>query len=104
VAVIVGQAVVHPAMYGPLAALYSEMFATRSRYTGASLGYQIAGIGAGIAPVAFASVLGATGSVVGVSVAIAAGCLLTVGCILATAETAHGDLTGHDVRRRTPAR
>ncbi|MGW7238355.1 MFS transporter [Streptomyces sp. NPDC054804] len=39
-ALVVGQSLVHPMMYGPLAALYTELFSTRSRYTGASLGYQ----------------------------------------------------------------
>ena len=48
-ALVLGQAVIHPMMYGPLAALYSELFSTGSRYTGASLGYQLAGLGAGLA-------------------------------------------------------
>jgi hypothetical protein len=80
-------------MYGPLAALYTELFSTRSRYTGASLGYQISGLGAGIAPVAFASVLAAGGGTIVVSSIIAAFCLLSVGCILALQETSTTDLT-----------
>lgn len=91
-AVVVGQGIVHAAMYGPLAALYTELFSTRSRYTGASLGYQVAGIGAGLGPVVFASVLQGTGSALLVSVVIAACCLLTVGCILATGETSRRGL------------
>src|SRR4051794_15432278 len=91
--VVVGQGVVHAAMYGPLAALYTELFSTRSRYTGASLGYQISGLGAGIAPVAFASVLAAGGGTIVVSSIIAAFCLLSVGCILALRETSTTDLT-----------
>jgi len=31
----------HAAMYGPQAAFLSELFGTRVRYTGASLGYQL---------------------------------------------------------------
>ncbi len=92
VTVVVGQSIVHAAMYGPLAALYSELFSTRLRYTGASVGYQVAGIGAGLAPLAFAVLLGGPG-VLAVSVVIAAGCLLTVVCVLALAETSHNDLT-----------
>ena len=80
-------------MYGPLAALYSELFPTRSRYTGASLGYQIAGIGAGLAPVVFATVLTGSASSVPVSAIIAACCLVSVGCILALGETSRTDLT-----------
>jgi MFS family permease len=34
----------HAAMYGPQAAFIVEMFSTRLRYSGASMGYQIAGI------------------------------------------------------------
>jgi MFS family permease len=92
-AVVVGQGIVHAAWYGPLAALYSELFSTRARYTGASLGYQISGLGAGIAPVLFASVMAAGGGTTMVSVIIAAGCLLSIGCILALRETATTDLT-----------
>lgn len=92
-AVVVGQGVVHAAMYGPLAALYAELFSTRARYTGASLGYQISGLGAGLAPVVFASVLAGGAGTATVSVIIAAGCLLTIGCILALRETATADLS-----------
>jgi MFS family permease len=94
-AIVLGQGVVHPAWYGPLAALYSELFATGSRYTGASLGYQIAGLGAGIAPLVFASVLAGGGSTTTVSIIIAAGCALCIGCILTLRETATTDLTVH---------
>jgi len=87
VAVVVGQGITHPAMYGPMAALYAELFSTRVRYTGASLGYQIAGIGAGIAPLVFASLGAATGSSLVVSLVIAACCLLTVVCVRLTGET-----------------
>jgi MFS family permease len=92
-AVVVGQGITHPAMYGPMAALYAELFSTRVRYTGASLGYQIAGIGAGIAPLVFASLGAATGSTVVVSVVIAACCLLTVACVRLTAETKDSTLS-----------
>ncbi|MGY1738274.1 MFS transporter [Geodermatophilus sp. SYSU D00684] len=105
VAVVVGQGVVHAAMYGPLAALYTELFSTRARYTGASLGYQIAGIGAGLAPVVFAAVLSSGVSTVAVSAIIAATLLLTAICILALNETATADLaTGGSERLPTADR
>jgi MFS family permease len=92
-ALVLGQAVIHPLMYGPLAALYTELFSTRSRYTGASLGYQLAGLGAGLAPVLFAQLLaGSGGGTLVVSAVIAGACLLTVVCTLALKETSHGDL------------
>jgi MFS family permease len=93
VAVVVGQGIVHAAMYGPLAALYTELFSTRARYTGASLGYQVAGTGAGLAPVVFAGVLSSGTSTIAVSAIIAATLLVTVVCILALNETASADLT-----------
>jgi MFS family permease len=97
VVVVVGQAVIHAAMYGPLAALYSELFPTRSRYTGASMGYQLAGLGAGLAPVVFSAVLAGSGSTALVSAIIAACCLVSVGCVLALGETSRMDLTAeHD--------
>lgn len=46
-AVAVGLAIGHSAMYGPQASFLSEMFSTRVRYSGASLGYQMASIFAG---------------------------------------------------------
>ena len=89
-AVVLGQSVAHPAMYGPLAALYTELFATRTRYTGASLGYQIAGLGAGIGPVVFAAVAGSGTGVI--SAVIAACCLVTVLCVLVLRESRDVDL------------
>lgn len=88
-ALVLGQGVIHPMMYGPLAALYSELFRTENRYTGASLGYQLAGLGAGLAPVLFAAIQRASGGggLVLISSTIAAFCLLTVVCVLALQET-----------------
>ncbi|NUT53547.1 MAG: MHS family MFS transporter [Saccharothrix sp.] len=85
IALVLGQGVVHPMMYGPLAALYSELFSAEHRYTGASLGYQMAGLGAGLAPLLFAEVQRATGGrgLSVVSAVIAGSCLLTVLCLLA---------------------
>jgi MFS family permease len=96
-AVVLGQSVAHPAMYGPLAALYTELFATRTRYTGASLGYQIAGLGAGVAPVVFAAIAGAGTGVI--SAVIAACCLLTVVCVLVLRESNQVDLADADEAR-----
>lgn len=95
IALVLGQAVLHPMMFGPLAALYTELFATRSRYTGASLGYQIAGLGAGLGPLLFAQIDASSGgaSTTTISVIIAGCCLLTVGCVLALRETRGQDLT-----------
>ncbi|GAA4971718.1 MFS family permease [Nonomuraea thailandensis] len=93
-ALVLGQSIIHPMTYGPLAALYAELFATRSRYTGASLGYQIAGLGAGLAPLLFAQIQASTGGGgTGLISAVIAGfCLLTVVCTAALRETSRTDL------------
>jgi metabolite-proton symporter len=46
-AIVIALAVGHAAMYGPQAAFFSELFDTRVRYSGASLGYQLASVFAG---------------------------------------------------------
>lgn len=52
----------HSIMYGPLAAFLAELFATTTRYTGASVGYQVAGaLGGGFAPAIAISLLGVAG-------------------------------------------
>ncbi|MBR7673413.1 MHS family MFS transporter [Streptomyces daliensis] len=88
-AAVLGQAVIHPMMYGPLAALYAELFGTRSRYTGASLGYQLAGLGAGFGPLLFAEVNRSSSGegALFISLVIAGFCLLTVLSVLLLKET-----------------
>lgn len=50
-------------MYGPQAALFAELFTAEMRYTGASLGYQIAAVaGGGLAPFVMVLLLEATGT------------------------------------------
>ena len=60
---LVAMPLVQAAMYGPLAAFTTEIFATGNRYTGASLGYQLSStLGGGFAPlISAALVAGAAG-------------------------------------------
>jgi hypothetical protein len=54
---------VYPAVYGPQAALFSELFDTRVRYTGISFVYQFSGIFAsGLTPIIATSLLPAGGN------------------------------------------
>jgi MFS family permease len=46
-AIVLGLAVGHAAMYGPQASFLSELFGTRVRYSGVSLGYNLASVFAG---------------------------------------------------------
>ena len=57
-AVVIGL-IGHSAMYGPQAAFFSELFGTRVRYSGASLGYQLASpLAGGLAPLIATALLG----------------------------------------------
>ena len=61
-AMILGINVGHDLMYGPQAAYFAELFGTRHRYSGASLGYQLASVFAGgFAPLIAAALLTAGG-------------------------------------------
>lgn len=86
---VIGQGVIQPMIYGPLAGFYTELFDTEHRYTGASLGYQFAGLGAGIAPVLFAAIMTANGgsSTIPLSLVIVAAGILSILCILRLGET-----------------
>jgi len=61
-AIVLAVNVGHDLMYGPQAAYFSELFATRMRYTGASVGYQLASVfGGGFAPLIAVALLAAGG-------------------------------------------
>ncbi|MEU9035171.1 MFS transporter [Streptomyces sp. NPDC048352] len=78
----------HGAMYGPQAAFISEMFDTRVRYSGASMGSQVASIiGGALAPVIAVELLKEYGSSVPVSVYVCAAALITAATALAARET-----------------
>ncbi|MEU7878760.1 MFS transporter [Microbispora bryophytorum] len=93
VAVTVGL-LLHGAMYGPQAAFFSELFATRMRYSGVSIGYQLASIAAGgVAPLIAVALLDAYGSSVPISVYVVAAAILTVIALIASRETRDRDLS-----------
>lgn len=78
----------HGAMYGPQAAFFSELFDTRVRYSGASIGYQLASIAAGaLAPIIAVALLAGTNSTVPISVYMAGMCVITVVAVLLARET-----------------
>ncbi len=97
VAVLVGL-LFHSMMYAPQAAFFSELFGTSVRYTGASVGYQLASIFAGaLAPLIAVKLLGtveeANTTAVGVYVAVAS--VITVVAVLFAKETRASSLR-HD--------
>jgi MFS family permease len=69
-------------MYGPQAALFAELFATKVRYSGASLGYQVGVLlGGGFTPMIAASLFAACGTSVAVAFFMAATCLISLVCV-----------------------
>jgi MFS family permease len=86
----------HAAMYGPQAAFIAELFATELRYSGASMGYQVAGVlGGGIAPIVAIALVRATGTSFAVSVYVLAMVVLTLVALAVAPETSE-----RAVRRR----
>jgi metabolite-proton symporter len=92
IAVVVGL-VLHGAMYGPQAAFLSELFGTKVRYSGVSIGYQLASIFAGgIAPLVAVYLYTTFDSGYAVSAYVAACALVTILAVATYTETSHRDL------------
>ena len=97
----VGGLLCHAAMYGPQAAFISELFSTRVRYSGASLGYQIAGVlGGALAPIISIALLKRFGHPLPVSLYVLAGLVITLVSVLLAPETAHADLKAEKQEER----
>ncbi|MEV3859182.1 MFS transporter [Streptomyces sp. NPDC050095] len=89
--------VLHGAMYAPQAAFFSEMFATRMRYSGASIGAQFASVAAGApAPLIATALLENTGDSTMISLYVIAAALLTLLAVGVAKETRHRDLADID--------
>ena len=102
-AVVVGL-LFHGAMYGPQAAFLSELFGTKVRYSGVSIGYQLASVVAGgLAPLISVALLSAFGTGYAIAVYVAASAVVTLVAVLSYRETRDTDLAADDgfVRRRT---
>jgi MFS transporter, MHS family, shikimate and dehydroshikimate transport protein len=98
-AIVVGM-VAHAAMYGPQAAFFSELFGTSVRYSGASIGYQLASpFAGGLAPlIATALLKWSDNSSWPVSVYVMATAALTIVAVLLAAETFESNLDRMDER------
>ncbi|HYH65931.1 MAG TPA: MFS transporter [Urbifossiella sp.] len=84
----------HAAMYGPQAAFLAELFGTRVRYTGASLGYQLAApLSGGVAPLIATGLLAwSGGDPWPVGVYLVGMALVTVVAVVLAAESRGRDL------------
>ncbi len=89
---------IHAFMYAPQPAIMSEMFPTRMRYSGVSLGYQVTSIVAGsLAPIIATALLSSTGSYVPVAVYLAIAAGVTLIAVISMRETKGASL--HDLDR-----
>ncbi|MGW5433404.1 MFS transporter [Streptomyces sp. NPDC004059] len=85
--------VLHGAMYAPQAAFFAEMFATRMRYSGASIGAQFASVAAGApAPLIATALLDDYGSSTPIALYVIAAAVLTLIAVGVARETRHRDL------------
>ena len=86
-AIIIGL-MFHAFMYATQPAIMAEMFPTRMRYSGVSLGYQVTSIVAGsLAPIIAVKLLDIYGSSVPIAVYLAVACAITVVAVVVARET-----------------
>jgi MFS transporter, MHS family, shikimate and dehydroshikimate transport protein len=92
-AVVVALVIAHSAMYGPQASFFSELFGTRVRYTGASLGYQLSSVLAGgLSPLIATDLLRRTGRSWPIALYIIGMALVTTVSVFLASETAHEEI------------
>jgi MFS family permease len=88
----------HDMLYGPQAALIAECFTPRLRYSGASIGYQLASITAGgPAPLIAAALLAWTGSGYAIAVYIAAAAVVSIIATLLMPDYTNQDISQEHV-------
>ncbi len=106
-AIIIGL-VIHALMYAPQPAMMAEMFPTRMRYSGVSLGYQVTAIFAGsLAPIIAVKLLEVYRSALPIALYLATAAVITLVALAFTRETRGLDLADvdrADVRRLTTTR
>ncbi|MBB0243501.1 MFS transporter [Streptomyces alkaliphilus] len=96
--------VLHGAMYAPQAAFFSEMFATRMRYSGASIGAQFSSVAAGApAPMIATALLASHGTSTPIAIYLIAAALLTVVAVACARETRDRDLSAIGEDAATPS-
>jgi len=89
---VIALSIAHASVYGPMSAYFAELFGTRVRYSGVSLGYQLASIiGGGAGPLISIYLVGATGGEFWpVVVWMVVLCFITLFSVLVAAETFRG--------------
>jgi len=99
VAAVTALAVVHSGMYGPQASFFSELFSTRVRYTGASIGYQLSSVLAGgLAPLIATYLLKVTGKSWPIALYVVMMGAITFVSVLVAEETSRQDISAVRVK------
>ena len=93
--------VLHAAMYGPQASFFSELFGTRVRYSGASLGYQLASvIAGGLSPLIATGLLRRYDASWPIALYVVGLAAVTTVSVYWAAETAHTEMVGEHLGRQ----
>jgi MHS family shikimate/dehydroshikimate transporter-like MFS transporter len=93
VTLMVSMSITHGLMFGPQAAYLPELFGTRIRYSGASLGCQIsAAISGGFSPIIAAALLGWAGDTWPISLYMIGLAAITLVAVLSSKDTAQLDI------------
>jgi metabolite-proton symporter len=102
---VIGGLVFHGAMYGPQAAFLSELFGTKVRYSGTSVGYQLASVFAGgLAPIVAVALYTSFDSGYAVAIYVALSAVLTLLAVASYGETRQRDLAEDHAIARGAAR
>jgi len=93
-AVVLALSVGHAAMYAPQASFVSELFGTRVRYSGLSLGYQLASvIAGGLSPIIATALLAKFGRPWPIALYVIGMAAITTISVYLASETAHKELS-----------
>jgi MHS family shikimate/dehydroshikimate transporter-like MFS transporter len=90
---VLALSIAHAAMYAPQSSFFAELFGTRVRYSGLSVGYQLASvIAGGLSPIIATGLLRQTGSASPVALYIILMAIVTTVSVYLAAETSHQEI------------
>jgi MFS family permease len=102
VAIAVGLGACHASVWGVMGSFYPELFGTRVRYSGASLGFQPAGIfGGAPAPLIATALFGLSGGSGLIIFYLAGACAVSALCYATLPETYRRDIGREEIRNAT---
>ena len=97
IAIVLSLSLAHAWLYGPQAAFISERFSTKVRYSGASLGYQLASIAGGASPIIATALLAAYGSYMAIAIYLVSMAVISLVASFALKEFSKADISTDEV-------